>query len=545
MKKTLLPMIVLFCSTTIYSQVGVNTTSPKSTLDITAKNATGTSTNADGILIPRVDRQRALSMTSVESSTLIYVNNISTGTATGQASNIDAIGFYYFDASTSKWTKLNTNTNIYNADGTLTGNRVMSMANNSLIFRNGIEANLYFERSGTGNLQSGQNVANLYTSGYVGDTNKTLSAIKSYYRGDGTNSNSSMTFSVNGNTNNNLVLATNNNVGIGTDSPTQKLDVNGNGRFIGNNADVKVESTTATIPTLSLYRQNAGVNLPTGQIFGRVNFKGFVGGGEKDMAGIRATYQGNGTTSDSELRFSVNGEANTNMIINSSGNVGIGATAPTEKLDVNGNVRFRDVIEEQKLLSTDKIMVLDASGVAKKISIDYLKPEDTFTLDNVYFNVANSPAIYTFTSSSSNTNNINLGSYSRVVTIRPKTRAKIIINYSVPLGTQETNCTSPDNVSYLGITFRKNNSEVDSGSRKISIRGLSSAARMGTVSGIFSEEITNNGTTNLQVTYNLTGYAEGAGSGSCNVIFNMRNSTSPNYNWGHGSMATQVFTVGI
>ncbi|MCT2406777.1 hypothetical protein NZD88_04300 [Chryseobacterium antibioticum] len=107
MKNSLLPMIVLFCSTTIYSQVGVNTTSPKSTLDITAKNAIGTSTNADGILIPRVDRQRALSMTSVEPSTLIYVNNISTATATGQASNIDAIGFYYFDGSTSKWTKLN------------------------------------------------------------------------------------------------------------------------------------------------------------------------------------------------------------------------------------------------------------------------------------------------------------------------------------------------------------------------------------------------------------------------------------------------------
>ncbi|WP_241279660.1 hypothetical protein [Chryseobacterium cucumeris] len=46
-------------------------------------------------------------MTSVESSTLIYINDISTGTATGQASNIDAVGFYYFDGSASKWTKLN------------------------------------------------------------------------------------------------------------------------------------------------------------------------------------------------------------------------------------------------------------------------------------------------------------------------------------------------------------------------------------------------------------------------------------------------------
>lgn len=123
------------------------------------------------------------------------------------------------------------NTNIYNANGTLTSNRVVSMANNDLIFRNGIEANLFFERSGTGNLQRGQNVANLYTSGYVGNSNKLLSGIRTYYQGDGTNTNSSMKFSVNGDSSNNLVLAADNRVGIGTDSPTQKLDVDGNARL--------------------------------------------------------------------------------------------------------------------------------------------------------------------------------------------------------------------------------------------------------------------------------------------------------------------------
>ncbi|HCM35408.1 MULTISPECIES: hypothetical protein [Chryseobacterium] len=336
MKKSLLPVAIILLGNIMFGQVGINTVSPKSSLDITAKNPIGNSSNIDGILIPRVDRQRALSMALVEPSTLIYVNDISTGTVTGQASNINAVGFYHFDGSTSKWVKFNTDTNIYNANGTLTSNRVMSMANNSLVLRNGNEANLYVERSGTGNLQSGQNVANLYTSGYVGDTNKTLSGIRTYYRGDGINTNSSMTFSVNGNINNNLVLASNNNVGIGTDSPTQKLDVSGNGRFIGNNADIKVESTTATVPTLSLYRQNAGENLSANQIFGRVHFKGFVEGGEKDLAGIRATYQGNGNTTDSELKFSVNGVSNSQMVLNSSGDLGIGIASPKAKLDISG-----------------------------------------------------------------------------------------------------------------------------------------------------------------------------------------------------------------
>ncbi|WP_123867364.1 hypothetical protein [Chryseobacterium joostei] len=211
--------------------MGMNTSNPKSTMDIVAKNSSGSSTLADGLLIPRVDRERAINMVSVQPSTLIYVNSITTGSATGQASNIDAVGFYYFDGSTNKWTKLSTDTNIYNTDGVLTSNRVMGLGNNSLIFRNGVEASLYFERSGTGNLQSGQNVANLYTSGYVGNTNKILSGIRTYYQGDGTNSNSSMKLTVNGNINNNVVLAANNNVGIGTETPSEKLDVEGNARI--------------------------------------------------------------------------------------------------------------------------------------------------------------------------------------------------------------------------------------------------------------------------------------------------------------------------
>jgi hypothetical protein len=107
MKKKILPIIAILFSTIAYAQLGINTTTPKSTLDITAKNATGSSTATDGLLIPRIDRQRAQSMISVEPSTLIYINDVSTGSAAGQTSIVDSIGFYYFDGTTSKWTKLN------------------------------------------------------------------------------------------------------------------------------------------------------------------------------------------------------------------------------------------------------------------------------------------------------------------------------------------------------------------------------------------------------------------------------------------------------
>ncbi|MFP3681347.1 hypothetical protein SB725_30135, partial [Pseudomonas sp. SIMBA_041] len=73
----------LFLYANGYSQVGINTMTPTSTLDVTAKNATGTTTNVDGLLTPRVDRERAESMAINPTSTMIYVNSFATGTQTG------------------------------------------------------------------------------------------------------------------------------------------------------------------------------------------------------------------------------------------------------------------------------------------------------------------------------------------------------------------------------------------------------------------------------------------------------------------------------
>lgn len=115
----------MLLSVTCVAQVGVGTTTPSSTLDVTALNATGTSTNVDGLLIPRVNRQRARLMSGIPTSTLIYVNAINS-TKTGQAINIDTIGFYYFDGSV--WQKLI----MANNDWSLTGNTGTTAGTNFL-----------------------------------------------------------------------------------------------------------------------------------------------------------------------------------------------------------------------------------------------------------------------------------------------------------------------------------------------------------------------------------------------------------------------------
>lgn len=180
MKKSLSAAIMLAAATFGYAQVGINTSTPASTLDITAKNSTGTSKNVDGLLVPRVDRERAQSMSSIPTSTLIYVNSINKGTQTGNAVNVDAVGYYYFDGNV--WVKLNagsgsgSSVNIYNSDGTLTGNRTVTQGDKTLTF----------------------------------------------------NATATNAFSVDGKTFS--VDAANDRVGIGTDAPTNTLDVNGTAR---------------------------------------------------------------------------------------------------------------------------------------------------------------------------------------------------------------------------------------------------------------------------------------------------------------------------
>ena len=114
------------------AQVGIGNISPTSTLDITAINPTGTTSNVDGILIPRVDRQRAGSMLAIPNGTMIFVNSIATGAATGINSNIIATGFYAFDTSLlpapGKWIQFQTTS----ADWSTTGNAGTTPATNFL-----------------------------------------------------------------------------------------------------------------------------------------------------------------------------------------------------------------------------------------------------------------------------------------------------------------------------------------------------------------------------------------------------------------------------
>ncbi|MDR2206856.1 MAG: hypothetical protein LBE36_11960 [Flavobacteriaceae bacterium] len=111
MKKNFyLPLIALTIGVAAYAQttpsgVGINTNAPKATLDVKGKTPI---TFPEGIIAPIFDRgtlnDAEKFYTPAQKAAIVYVDNVSTGESTGQAENIDAKGYYYFDGD--KWMKM-------------------------------------------------------------------------------------------------------------------------------------------------------------------------------------------------------------------------------------------------------------------------------------------------------------------------------------------------------------------------------------------------------------------------------------------------------
>lgn len=77
MRKSVIISLALFAFENFTAQVDIITTIPNGTLGIAAKNTDGTSVGVDGLLIPRLDRERAQSMipNSIPESTPYYFFN--------------------------------------------------------------------------------------------------------------------------------------------------------------------------------------------------------------------------------------------------------------------------------------------------------------------------------------------------------------------------------------------------------------------------------------------------------------------------------------
>jgi hypothetical protein len=107
MKKFLLTttMLVGFVAIAQAQQgrVGINTTTPAATLDVVGTPADAT--KPDALLVPRITRGQLQAKDAVytvaQNGALAFVSSIADGAASGKAINVTAVGFYYYDGTTT------------------------------------------------------------------------------------------------------------------------------------------------------------------------------------------------------------------------------------------------------------------------------------------------------------------------------------------------------------------------------------------------------------------------------------------------------------
>lgn len=239
---------LLFCCSLGFSQVGINTTTPKAQLELLATNQ-ALPANTDGILIPRIDAFPLTNPTAAQNAMMVYLT-----TAVGQK----LPGFYYWDNATTTWIGIGAKNNwgLYgNANTSVAVNFIGTTDNQPIALRTNNSEKIRVEANGNTGIGITSPLSKLHvmnnTSGLVpnpasvgvleNNDNTYLSLLSAGESGIlfGANGNAtngaivynpvgspnSMAFRNNFNTNQ-LIISANGNIALGNFLPNHPLDFN-------------------------------------------------------------------------------------------------------------------------------------------------------------------------------------------------------------------------------------------------------------------------------------------------------------------------------
>lgn len=397
MHKTLFPIVAMLVSTINFAQVGINTTTPNSTLDVVKNTITPTSAK-DGIIPPKVTKQElaaklAATYSSAQTGAIVFVNNVAVPSGTtpslSQVTQIDVVGYYYFDGT--NWRKL---VNATGGDST---------------------TDAWIDNSANTRVELG-----ITSTGAVRTTGQNVSVTDTGYL----------------------------NLGY-TGSPDAGIHLVGDND--GYKDDIRVDSyggTTTGAPNIRFYSsrgtQAAAVKSEDGDNIGQFNFYTNTSATTTPDFGLPLTritsfYKG---TDKSELVFYVSGGGPA-MTLNKDKNLGIGTDEPSTKLHiVSGGTAISPVSAitiNDGNQGVNKVLTSNATGVGKWEDVT-LKKISGITrpagspiqkLDGTTgLNTTNG----TITFSSNHTGQLNLGSYIDLDPGKWEVEANILIDAGKPEG---------------------------------------------------------------------------------------------------------------
>ncbi|SDH70819.1 hypothetical protein SAMN05421846_101634 [Chryseobacterium taeanense] len=392
--KHLFTAAALLLSMTAFAQVGINNTSPKATLDITAKTTDGS--KPEGLIIPQLSGNNIHTATAAgvygsnQKGLIIYATSADSSPISTTA-NITSAGYYYFDGgawqriletssgdtTNDGWVNDTTNSMVKlgaKADGTARaagtdfvvkddgkvgigtatpGSLLDLVADNkgtagqddltlsSYNSTGSPSAGLIFRvargtAAAPANLQNGDDLVNIISSGRIGGNVTNSSSIIARYKGDGTTNLSSLTFNASGI--NRMLIDENGRVGIGTTAPKTNLHVTspaGQSTPIAAFSIVNCGAGCAQSTAKNIVLNNAQAN---NSLFASIDFVP----GTDPLGDSGASIQGidrDATNNYAGLSFFTRNatDYDSRMVIKSSGNVGVGTNAPITKLDTRTN----------------------------------------------------------------------------------------------------------------------------------------------------------------------------------------------------------------
>lgn len=327
-----LTILIISISSTAVAQVGIGTTSPASILDVTSTQG--------GILIPRMTAAQATAIAVKTESELVYV--------TDTDATFTESGFYFWDGSA--WQPIGGNGGIYRGDGTAPADVDVAVTDhidfdNSTFFIDGTN-----NRVGVGGIdETFTNHAPLEVVNTTSPTNQAFATgipvmrlwrsgprfqiadikLGKYQVGaPNNNRRASLTFALSGEveapetTTDVMTLTGEGHVGIGTERPFHPIDLGG----------------ALEAQKLAIYQNSAGTD--------------FYGFGV--AAGKLQIHAANTPSGDAD------------MVITSTGRVGIREDDPTHDLHINGNVRFEGLATDGT--PSDRQVVITSTGELKQLA---------------------------------------------------------------------------------------------------------------------------------------------------------------------------------